>query len=140
MRSIAVIVLSLLIAFPAGLMAQDPQVAPAPSETLALPETAPVDLPIPNEQVKTHSFVGGVLRDNKDLWLSPRRIQRSDAKWLLPLAGATGLLFVTDHDITDAARNNEALRQPSHFVSNFGSLYALGSALRLLRRRQAHKQ
>ena len=128
MRSIAVVVLSLLTAFPAGLMAQEPQAAPTPLETLTPPETAPVDVPIPNEQVKPHSFVGEVLRDNKDLWLSPRRIQRSDAKWLLPLAGATGFLFATDHDISDAARNNEALRQPSHFVSNFGSLYALGSA------------
>lgn len=129
MRSIAVIVLSLLIAFPAGLMAQEPQAAPNPSETLAPPETAPVEIPIPNEQVKTHSFIGGVLKDNKDLWLSPRRIQRSDAKWLLPLAGATGFLFATDHNISDAARNNEALRQPSHFVSSFGSWYALGPAV-----------
>jgi len=128
MRSIIVVFLSLLIAFPAGLMAQEPQAAPAPSETLTPPETAPTDLSIPNKEVKPHSFIGGVLRDNEDLWLSPRRIQRSDAKWLLPVAGATGLLFVTDHNISDAARNNEALRQPSRFVSNFGGLYALGSA------------
>src|SRR5215831_8783145 len=121
MRNICIVFLTLMIAFPAGLLAQDPQTPTTPLEALAPDNTtAPLDSPVVREEVKTHSFVGEVIRDNKGLWLSPIRIKRSDAKLLVPLAGGTAFLFATDHDISDAAKSNEALRQPSHFVSNFG--------------------
>lgn len=129
MRSICIVVLSLLMAFPAGLMAQEPQTAPVQPEVQAAPDSSgELDVQIPKKQVEVHSFARQVFTDDKNLWLSPLRIQNRDAKWLLPLAGATAFLFATDHGISNAARSNDGLLQPSHAVSNLGSFYVLASA------------
>ncbi len=38
-----------------------------------------------------------ILHDEKAILLSPAKLRTHDLKWLLPLAGATGVAFATDH-------------------------------------------
>jgi membrane-associated phospholipid phosphatase len=65
----------------------------SPSQSPATP--APADASShPNES----KFFIHLAEDQKDIWTSPFHLQPADAKWLVPSAGITAGLFVTDSD------------------------------------------
>ncbi len=94
------------------------------------------ELPQP-EASANRSAVSGLasdfLSDQKQMWTSPWHVTGADVKWLAPVGAAAGTLFIFDHRISDAAKNDTALRTPSNFVSDAGLIapYALPGAMLL---------
>jgi len=93
-------------------MAQTPEETKAPNTS----EVAPL-------HIAKH-----LLSEQSHIWSSPLRVKRTDAKWLLPIAGGTAALLAVDRNVADAARNAEGLRPPSRFLSRFGGIGPLGIA------------
>jgi membrane-associated phospholipid phosphatase len=81
-----------------------------------------------------------VVRDQAGVWTSPARLKKTDAKWLVPLAGAAALAFHFDTRAVQGLGNHPMLTQRSQLIARFGSpfmtagagggLYALGLGLR----------
>src|SRR5215475_1103558 len=71
---------------------QEPQV---PNLDEKLPQ-----LPNHNDDLFSKHFAQELLKDQVRIWTSPARIKASDAKWLVPLAAGTGLLFTQDTKIS----------------------------------------
>jgi membrane-associated phospholipid phosphatase len=69
-----------------------------------------------------------LVKDQKTIFASPLRIKRRDAKWLLPLAGATTALILTDKRSAGMVSGPQSLKGPSDVVSSLGSPYALFGA------------
>src|SRR4029077_10869659 len=66
------------------------------------------------------SFTSDFLRDQKDIWTSPLRINRTDFEWLAPVGASAGVLFAVDHRIINSLRPDTSLRAPSNTISQFG--------------------
>jgi membrane-associated phospholipid phosphatase len=72
-------------------------------------------------------FVQHLLQDQKNIWLSPTRVRAKDAEWLLPFAGITTGLILTDR-ITEPQISRQH-PNASLKVSNIGlAAYAGGVA------------
>ncbi|HET9131838.1 MAG TPA: phosphatase PAP2 family protein [Terriglobia bacterium] len=71
---------------------------------------------------------GDVLKDQPKIWTSPFRMQKSDAKWLLPFAAGTAALIASDHKVSGEVQESPVLFSPSHRISNLGSGVALTAA------------
>lgn len=79
-------------------------------------------------------LLGGFWQDQGSLWTSPLRVKLSDAKWLVPVAGITAGLVVTDrttsHEMTrwqqQSLSNNLSNAGLSMLGLTAGSLYFLG--------------
>ena len=56
------------------------------------------------------------LQDQKQIWTSPMRLRFSDTEWLVPLAGISAGLLVTDRDVSSHLSHDPATL--SHY-SNF---------------------
>jgi len=69
-----------------------------------------------------------ILKDQPKIWTSPFRMQKSDAKWLIPFAAGTAALIASDHEVSEEVQESPVLLSPSHRVSNFGSGVALAAA------------
>ena len=65
-----------------------------------------------------------LMEDQKKIWASPARIRLADAPWLVPLAGMTAGLFVTDRQYSASLRVNSsmdtALTHNHKTISNVG--------------------
>lgn len=74
------------------------------------------------------------LADQKQIWTSPFRTRWSDATWLVPLAGVTAGLFVTDRQYSASLSQNPSTISHYKTVSNYGvaSLIGAGAGLYLL--------
>jgi membrane-associated phospholipid phosphatase len=72
-------------------------------------------------------FFKNILSDQKAIWTAPFRVQRSDAKWMIP-AGVGFMALVTTDRITgdEIAEFNRQVKT-SRIVSQGGSVYGLGS-------------
>jgi len=68
-------------------------------------------------------FARELVADQKSIWTSPAHIQKSDAKWLVPLAGGTAFLLTQDTKISQQFVNNTSLQNTSLKVSDMG-MYA----------------
>ena len=83
-------------------------------------------------------FVGGVItdfaQDQKHIWTSPAHIRLVDATWLVPLAGVTAGLFVTDQQQSASLSTNPNTISHYKTVSNFGiaSLAGAGAGMYLM--------
>src|SRR5262249_7730229 len=75
------------------------------------------------------SFLGkafsDVVGDQKQLWTSPTRLRFSDSEWLVPVAGLTAALFVTDAQFSRHLSNDPRTR--SHY-SNLSTVGVAGLA------------
>jgi membrane-associated phospholipid phosphatase len=61
------------------------------------------------------------LLDQKAIWTSPAHVRWHDAKWLIPLATATGLLIASDqHTMTDLIHTSPSGRHEASEVANAG--------------------
>ena len=100
-------------------------------------QTPPAQDPPQPEKSNYPGIVSGLtsdfLSDQKHMWTSPWHVNSADIKWLVPVGAAAGTLFIFDHRISDAARNDTALRTPSNMVSNVGNIapYAVPGAMLL---------
>lgn len=72
--------------------------------------------------------------DQKQIWTSPSRIRLPDANWLVPLAGITAGLFVTDRDYSASLSQNPSTIKHYKSISNYGiaGLIGGGAGLYLL--------
>lgn len=75
-------------------------------------QSQPNDPSSPKKQVSVSDlnvklFLRHLLEDQRDLWLSPLRIKSSDATWMVPFAGVTTGLIMTDRTASNEfARGN----------------------------------
>jgi len=105
--------LAVVLASPIAARAQtaSPTPTPTPSSTPSL----------------EHQFFKNILHDQKAIWTSPLRLQRHDAKWVVP--GGIGLmtLFTTDRITGDEIFESNRQVKASRWISQAGSGYTLGA-------------
>jgi hypothetical protein len=74
------------------------------------------------------SFLRNMAMDQRTIWTSPFHLRLGDATWLLPLAEATGGLFLTDRATARALSNNPSTLNPSRNFSNYGAAAFVGAS------------
>ena len=74
-----------------------------------------------------HEFFKNILRDQKAIWTAPTRLQRRDAKWVIP--GSIGFMALVTTDRISGDEIGEFNRQvhASRIISNAGSIYGLAA-------------
>ena len=91
-----------------------------------------------NSGSATRKFFGGPItdfaQDQKHIWTSPAHIRLVDARWLVPLAGVTAGLFVTDQQYSASLSTNPSTISHYNTISNVGiaSLIGAGAGMYLL--------
>jgi membrane-associated phospholipid phosphatase len=74
-------------------------------------------------------FFSNILQDQREIWLSPFHLQRSEARWMVPLGLSSAALFATDRrtsgELVENGDNLTRLRI-SKDISRLGSWYATG--------------
>jgi Capsule assembly protein Wzi/PAP2 superfamily len=91
----------------------------------------------PSESAQHKFFVGPITdfaQDQKQIWTSPAHIRLVDAKWLVPLAGVTAGLFVTDQQYSASLSTNPSTISHYQTISNVGiaSLAGVGAGMYLM--------
>lgn len=103
-RSLGLVILAAILSLSASLAAFAQQLPPAPANPAPQtePPMPPADgsVPHPNES----KFFLHLVDDQKAIWTSPFHLKPADAKWLVPVAGITTGLFVTDPQSSFAMR------------------------------------
>jgi hypothetical protein len=77
------------------------------------------------------SFAGlgrDFLLDQKQIWTSPARVRFSDSEWLVPLAGISAGLFVTDRDVSLHLSHDPKTTSHYNTLSNAGVGALVGGA------------
>lgn len=77
-----------------------------------------------------------IAKDQENIWTSPAHLRFSDTEWLVPLAGVTAGLIVTDADSSRHSSSSPSLKNQSNTFSNvgIGALVGAGAGLYLLGR------
>ena len=104
-----------LLATPAA-FAQD-----APEATEETPSSVKIEASGPSAK----DIAKDIVRDQKQIWTSPFRITRRNAKWWLIFGGVTGFLIATDHRSSQQLPNTGDQLAFSRDVSRLGSEYTL---------------
>jgi membrane-associated phospholipid phosphatase len=99
---------------------------PAPEPQTTSPEDQPRNAPFSKDDFFSKGFARRLLEDQREIWTSPARIKKSDAKWLVPLAGATVLAFTQDNRINHHFDGKTSLQNASLKVSNVGTYATWG--------------
>jgi len=89
---------------------QNPDEVLQPAETKHLPSTG-------------RKFVVNFATDQKEIWTSPFRMNRKDAKWWLLFGSGTAVLIATDHRTSKALPNTVRQVAFSRDVSQIGAVY-----------------
>ena len=119
-----------------------PGASPAVAE--ASPSPSPKASPTPVSK-PAKEFLLNVLSDQKAIWLSPFRLQGSDAKWIAPLGVSTAVLLGTDRntaaELTEGGDHSTRLRW-SRAISQLGAAYTAAgvTAAFYLYGRSAHNE
>jgi membrane-associated phospholipid phosphatase len=71
--------------------------------------------------------IADFVEDQKQIWTSPFRARSADAAWLVPLAGVTAGLFVTDRQYSASLPQSAATLRHYKTVSNVGIASLVGS-------------
>jgi membrane-associated phospholipid phosphatase len=123
-------VLLVIILFTSSVGAQS--LPPAPGDVSSQPQvTNPAETPLKlptltQDDFFTKGFARKLVSDQKAIWSSPARIKASDAKWLVPLAGATAVLLANDNGISHKFDDRPSLQNASLKVSNVGTYATWG--------------
>jgi PAP2 superfamily len=72
-------------------------------------------------------FFKNILNDQKAIWTAPMRLQRDDAKWVIPSSIGFMALVTTDRMSGDEMAEFDRQLKISRVVSNVGSVYGLGA-------------
>src|SRR5271169_3421132 len=113
-------------------------VAPSAAGESAKPPTSSVQPEIRPNVSAPKKFFGGAIadfaQDQKHIWTSPAHIRLADATWLVPLAGVTAGLFVTDRQYSASLSTNPTTLSHYKTVSNIGiaSLAGAGAGMYLM--------
>ena len=94
------------------------ELSPTPSPTPLVSETPSLE----------RKFFKNILLDQKAIWTAPFHLDRSDAKWLVPIGLGTMALITTDRITGDEIGEFQSQLSPSRVVSYAGSTYAAGAA------------
>ena len=70
-------------------------------------------------------LAGNILLDQKDIWTSPFRISRSNARWWIGFAGVTAALIATDNHTIQTFENSPGQVRWGNRVSNIGASYTV---------------
>lgn len=117
----------LLVSGIPGLAQTDtPNAVPASTHTVG-DIRDPVWYPGDTERLKplVHKLAANVWLDQKDIWTSPFRMKKSDAKWWLGFGLVTGALIATDHDSSKVFENSPGQVRWGNRVSKAGAAYTL---------------
>jgi len=68
------------------------------------------------------------LHDQQRIWTSPARLRFSDTEWLVPFAGISAGLFVTDRDVSLHLSHNPSTLSHYNTLSNAGVGALVGGA------------
>ena len=85
--------------------------------------TTPSPTPTPSLEKE---FFRNVLRDQKAIWTAPLRLERADAKWMVPSGVGLAALFTTDRMTGDEISESGRPGKASKILSYPGSIYGLG--------------
>jgi membrane-associated phospholipid phosphatase len=88
-------------------------------------ETAKPPLAERNKPFWSSTFLT-LVKDHKDIWLGPSKIDRHQLPWLLPVVGATAAMTPFDTRVARALPNSPAQLKAGRAVSQAGTYYALG--------------
>jgi membrane-associated phospholipid phosphatase len=91
------------------------------------PTPTPRPSPTPATSLERR-FFRNILRDQKNIWLSPLHLGRDDAKWLVPLGVATAGLIASDRHIAGSLDDSGAQVRVGKAVSKLGSFYTVTGA------------
>lgn len=69
---------------------------------------------------------GNVLLDQKEIWTSPFRMHKKDAKWWIGFGAVTAALIATDHRTINTFENSPGQVTWAGRISNIGASYTLG--------------
>ena len=75
-----------------------------------------------------HGLFGRFVGDQKQMWTSPARVRFADTEWLVPLAGITAGLFVTDSEFNRHLNHSPATISRYTNISNAGVAALAGGA------------
>ena len=92
-------------------------------------QTSPTPSPSPNASPPSleSEFFRNILRDQKAIWTAPFRIERKDAKWMVPGAVGMGALITTDRITGDEIAEFDDGVKASRIISYPGSTYGVGA-------------
>jgi membrane-associated phospholipid phosphatase len=72
-------------------------------------------------------FFKNILKDQRAIWTAPMRLQRHDAKWVIPSSIGFMALVTTDRITGDEIGEFDLPLKTSRIISNAGSVYGLGT-------------
>jgi membrane-associated phospholipid phosphatase len=118
-------------------------ILPAQFNSQSTAQTATLPIAEPASQIKTDSakpstasnvlqtatetyqgnFFAHILREQKTIWTRPFNLKGGDAKWLVPLAVTTAVLFATDKDANKNFTKRQGVLDASSQISRFGEGY-----------------
>lgn len=98
----------------------------ARAQTPRVPASLPIASPTPSLEKE---FFRNILRDQKALWTAPFRVQRKDARWIVPSAMGLMALFTTDRMTGDKLAKFDRQLKTSRRISYAGSGYSLGATV-----------
>ncbi|HSE18594.1 MAG TPA: phosphatase PAP2 family protein [Pyrinomonadaceae bacterium] len=91
-------------------------------------QTFPEPVPTPSVTPSLeHQFFKNILSDQKAIWGAPRRLERSDMKWVVPSSVGLMALFTTDRITGDEMFKSNRQVKASRAISRAGSIYGLGA-------------
>jgi membrane-associated phospholipid phosphatase len=99
----------------------------------AAPQTAPSVSKlgyVPEDEYSRPGFVGHIkdfVEDQKTIWTSPFEARLSDTTWLVPLAGITAGLFVTDRQFSASLSRNPSTISHCKTASDYGIAAMIGA-------------
>jgi Capsule assembly protein Wzi/PAP2 superfamily len=93
----------------------------AQTQSPSAPETKP------GTRTDAKNLFRNVVNDQKPIWTAPAHLKWRDATWLVPIAGVTGVLIATDHDVAQTIARHPRFESQASTLSNAG-LAAFGAA------------
>lgn len=97
-----------------------------PASPLGGPFPSPVIVPASQPAPSVRSLEGALarnfVRDEVDIWTSPRRLRAEDARWLLPLSGAVTAVVLSDGSIERQLPTNPNLIRQAKSFSDYGAV------------------
>jgi membrane-associated phospholipid phosphatase len=73
--------------------------------------------------------LSNILHDQRGIWTAPLHAHRSDAIWIVPLAGVTAMAFAEDNRALAAASTSPNSVHAGNYFSDIASGYTLGGAV-----------